>query len=328
MISAAAAMAARIAASASGLSSSSAIVQRAAPQACSITCAPSTTSSARSRMRASSQQIHGSHSAPFSTRWVTARARPRASLAAVGKAAPPRPAMPALSQIARSARRAPGRRARGTVRSRDRGSSEPSFSMTMPGPACPASGPIDRTWPATGACRWVPGSSRGRAITSPSRTRAPALTQGTASRPSPWSSATAADCRGGGLCDRPRQCGVLVRLEREAGGRSRVAPAMFNRRSPSVVHGRRSRRPAAARCSRPGRAQGTARSRCSCAARTVCISRGAPTIASTGQAGRQRAHPMHCCSSIQATCGGLAWRRNAHRVAAARDRAARRSPVP
>ncbi len=70
---------------AAGLSSSIAMTQRTAPAARRRMSAPSTTSSAAARISASSQQIQGSHSAPFSTSVCAPRSRAEASLVAVGK---------------------------------------------------------------------------------------------------------------------------------------------------------------------------------------------------------------------------------------------------
>lgn len=40
---------------------------------------------------------------------------------------------------------------------------------------------------------------------------------------------------------------------------------------------------------------------------TVCICLAAPTIASTGQARKQKVQPMQCASSMTATALGLGW---------------------
>ena len=89
------ASAARRAAMASGLSSSMAMEHCCACNARMSSRAPCTTSSACSRSNASSQQIHGSHSAPFKIRCAAWCSRAASNLVAVGNAAPPRPAMPA-----------------------------------------------------------------------------------------------------------------------------------------------------------------------------------------------------------------------------------------
>jgi hypothetical protein len=165
----------RRAAIASGLSSSTAIVTRSAPQARIMTCAPSTTSPARSRMSASSQQIHGSHSAPFSTRCSTDCSRAAISFAAVGNAAPPSPTIPA-SRIP-SIRPDDDSDCQGTGSTGRSHASEPSFSITMQRPRPTGVGmsrrPMSRTIPATGECTAAEAGSPGRAIAVPTRTGMP-----------------------------------------------------------------------------------------------------------------------------------------------------------
>ncbi len=181
---------------ASGLSSSTAMVQRAAPQAASMTCAPSTTSIARWRISASSQQIHGSHSAPFSTSQSAPADRASASLAAVGKAAPPSPAIPAAPMRSSSVSAVSERQSQGP--SPGSRSSRSSPSMTMQSPTPPGTGSLasSRTAPDTGECSSA-ATPPPAAIRVPTRTVSPGRTSGVAASPDPWSSASIATAGAG-----------------------------------------------------------------------------------------------------------------------------------
>jgi hypothetical protein len=227
------ATAASSAAMACGLSSSTAIVARAAPQAASITRAPSTTSPARSRINASSQQIHGSHSAPFKSSRSTPTSRPVASFAAAGNAAPPRPAMPPASR--RSIRAVPSSacQSRGAIPGSS--SSRPSASITRqcPVPRGVGSTVISRKTPDTGECRSAE-PPRPAATRVPTRTVAPGVTNGLASSPEPWSSATTA-VRGGAAtitgCSRGRDLWPSRRSPPRIAGRALTRSPMRSARS-------------------------------------------------------------------------------------------------
>jgi hypothetical protein len=225
-------------------------------------CAPYTTSSAASRISASSQQIHGSHSAPFRTRCSIDRSRPCASFAAVGNPAPPSPTIPARRM--RSINVAGWSEAGSTQGSHcGSRSSVPSLSMTIIGPrsTAAASGAIVRTRPVTGACRSAPVSLRACPIGVPSRTRSRSRTQGSAARPSPWSSATQASS-GAGVGAMGRCIGVRLCALRSSPPVDGCRAAMFSGAATAAPARPRPVSTGAARCNPPGRARCRARIRC------------------------------------------------------------------